>query len=56
MEFKVKIAVTCEEGKPQGRDAVGEALQEEIEFLTFDVNDRDDGEISVYEVHSVESI
>ena len=56
MEFKVKITLTREEGKPQGRDAVGEALREELELMAFDVAGRDDGEISVYEVHSVEAI
>ena len=56
MEFKVKITLTREDGKPQGQDAVGEALREEIELLAFDVDGREDGEISAYEVHSVEAI
>jgi|GEM_PF-7025849 len=56
MEFKVKITLTREDGPPQGQDAVGEALREELELLAFDVDGREDGEISVYQVHSVEAI
>ena len=50
LEFILHVTLTRDDGPPQEADAIGEALQEEIDTLTIEADSRDDGEVSVYSV------